>query len=75
MMNNFILNAFNVYRAKSVHVKTKGELISVIVAVIIYFVLNFILQSVCKNMTQKKINTISVIVAAAVGIVLIIVIE
>ena len=74
-MNNFILNAFNVYRAKSVHVKTKCELIAVIAAIIIYFAVNFIMQSKFKNMTQKKINTISVIVAAVVGIVLIFVIE
>ena len=74
-MNNIISSAFDIYKAKSVHIKTKEELISVVAAVVIYFALSFILQSVCKNMTHKKINTISVIVAAAVGIVLIFVIE
>ena len=52
-----------------------NNIISVVAAVVIYFALSFILQGVCKNMTQKKINTISVIVAAAVGIIIIFVLE
>lgn len=75
-MNNIISGAFDIYKAvPSVHIKTKEELISVVAVVVIYFALSFILQGVCKNMTQKKINTISVIVAAAVGIVIIFVLE
>ena len=74
MINSFI-QASHVYVPRVVHIRTKGELIAVIAAIIIYFAVNFIMQSKCKNMTQKKINTISVIVAAAVGIVLIFVIE
>ncbi|MCI5911211.1 MAG: hypothetical protein PUB76_08080 [Oscillospiraceae bacterium] len=53
-MNNIISSAFDVYKAVSVHIKTKEELISVVAVVVIYFALSFILQSVCKNMTQKK---------------------
>ncbi len=70
MINSFI-QASHVYVPRVVHIRTKGELIAVIAAIIIYFAVNFIMQSKCKNMTQKKINIISVVVAVIAAVFLI----
>ena len=70
MINSFI-QASHVYVPRVVHIRTKGELIAVIAAIIIYFAVNFIMQSKCKNMTQKKINIISVVVAVIAAVLLI----
>ena len=70
MINSFI-QASHVYVPRVVHIRTKGELIAVIAAIIIYFAVNFIMQSKCKNMMQKKINIISVVVAVIAAVFLI----
>lgn len=56
---------------RRVHIESKGELIALIVTVVIYFILNVALQTFKPTWTQKKINTISVIAACAVGSVII----
>lgn len=70
IIDNFLVG-FNIYKARAVHIRTKGQLIAVIVAIVIYFAVNFIMQSKCKNMTQKKINQLSVVIASAVALILI----
>ena len=61
----------NIYPARILRKRTKGELIAAIACLVIYFVLNVILQKVCPNTEQKKINIISLIPAVIVAFILI----
>lgn len=61
----------NIYPARILRIRTKGELIAAIACLVIYFVLNVILQKVCPNTEQKKINIISLIPAVIVAFILI----
>ena len=61
----------NIYPARILRIRTIGELIAVIACLVIYFALNVILQKVCPNTEQKKINIISLIPAVIVAFILI----
>ena len=61
----------NIYPARILRIRTNGELIAVIACLVIYFALNVILQKVCPNTKQKKINIISLIPAIIVAFILI----
>lgn len=61
----------NIYPARILHIETKGELIAAIACLVIYFVVNVILQTVCPKTAQKKINIISIIPAVTVAFILI----
>lgn len=61
----------NIYSARILRIRTNGELIAVIACLVIYFALNVILQKVCPNTEQKKINIISLIPAVIVAFILI----
>lgn len=61
----------NIYPARILRIRNNGELIAVIACLVIYFALNVILQKVCPNTEQKKINIISLIPAIIVAFILI----
>lgn len=56
----------NIVPAARIHIYSKSELIFVIVSLAVYFIVNLLLQKFKPEMEQKKINTISLVVAVVV---------
>lgn len=56
---------------RRIHIRSKSELIAVIVMIAIYFILNIAIQTIKPDMNQKKINTVSLVVAVIVGLIII----
>lgn len=57
-------------RVRRLHFESKEELIAIIAAVILYFIINLLLQKFCPNLKQKIINIISLAIAVAVMFIL-----
>lgn len=66
-----LLNLLNITAARvhRVHLKTKEDVIALVVTLVVYFGVNNLLQTVKPDMEQKKINIISLVIGAAAMIV------
>lgn len=66
-----LLNILNITAARvhRVHLKTKEDVIALVVTLVVYFGVNILLQTVKPDMEQKKINIISLVIGAAAMIV------
>ncbi len=66
-----LLNLLNITAARvhRVHLKTKEDVIALVVTLVVYFGVNILLQTVKPDMEQKKINIISLVIGAAAMIV------
>ncbi|MBE6845215.1 MAG: hypothetical protein E7508_05800 [Ruminococcus sp.] len=64
------LNILQRIRVRSVRFESKEELIAIIAAVILYFIINLLLQKFCPNLKQTIINVISLAIAVAVMFIL-----
>ena len=62
-------------RIRAVHIESKSELIAIVVAIVLYFALNLLLQKFCPNMSQKTINIISLIPAVIAAFIIIFTVE
>lgn len=67
-------NIMQLHTAARVHINSKTDIIIMVAAIILYFVINVIIQTVKPNMKQKTINIISVIAALLILVIGIIVI-
>lgn len=67
------MNCFDIarrIRVRHLRFESKEELIAIIAAVILYFIINLLLQKFCPNLNQKIINIISLAIAVAVMFIL-----
>ena len=55
---------------RRVHINSKKELIVLIVMVVVYFAVDVAIQKLRPDMDQKKINRISVVIAAIIGLII-----
>ncbi|MGN1481560.1 hypothetical protein [Porcipelethomonas sp.] len=71
------MNWLNIYpaRIRSIRIESKSELIALVVCIVLYFVLNLLLQKFCPNMKQKTINIISLIPAVIAAFIIIFTVE
>ncbi len=67
------MNCFDIarrIRVRRLHIESKEELIAIIAAVILYFIIYLLLQKFCPNLNQKIINVISLAIAVVVMFIL-----
>lgn len=63
------MDMLNIMPAARVHLRSKEDVIMLVVAIVVYFAVNLLLQKFKPDMQQKKINIISLAVGIAAMVV------
>lgn len=63
------MDMLNIMPAARVHLRSKEDVIMLVVAIVVYFAVNLLLQKFKPDMQQKKINIISLVVGIAAMVV------
>jgi len=63
------MDMLNIVPAARVHLRSKEDVIMFVVAIVVYFAVNLLLQKFKPDMQQKKINIISLVIGIAAMVV------